>query len=335
VWTEGVVALLRGKFVCVALDARKERGEYKDADGDFVRATQCVTVTASGSVCVVTAGARALGPYGSPGTGMEAWLRAKLKEWDALPASERAPGAVSVPKAEGVDPKRAALAMPAGSLVVRVLNRHLGRGADGALRYAAAEDYLPGMGKADVERFAMAQNDFMWIPEKEAQALVPAEPVKGARAAAPASFALRLFRFHLDPARGFTEGANFGNSTAASGRVEIAVEEVTDAKLVLSLEGWADLKQAGREEPSTYRPALRGILEVDRARKAFTRFDLVALGDASGLPCDANGKVAFRKGVYPVGIAFELVAQPTTAERLHPRGARDNPSAYLEPRERR
>ncbi len=34
----------------MALDARKERGEYKDADGDFVRATGCVTVTASGSV---------------------------------------------------------------------------------------------------------------------------------------------------------------------------------------------------------------------------------------------------------------------------------------------
>jgi hypothetical protein len=67
----------------------------------------------------------------------------------------------------------------------------------------------------------------------------------------------------------------------------------------------------------------------------FTRFDVVALGTASGLPCDANGKVAFRKGAFPVGVAFELVANPTPAERLHPRGARDNPAAYLEPKEKR
>lgn len=334
-WTEEVVQLLREKFVCVALDARKERGEFKDADGDFVRATGCVTVTASGSVCVVTAGARALGPYGSPGTGMEKWLQSKLKAWNELPESERAPGAVTVPKAESIDPKRAALAMPPGTLVVRVLNRHLGREQDGALRYAAAEDYLPGMGKADVERFAMAQNDFMWIPEKEWQALLPSEPKTGERVPVPPSFVLRLFRFHLDPARGFTEGANFTASGTGAGRVTLTVQDVTADKVVLALEGFADLKQSGRDEPSTYRPALRGLLEIDRTRKAFTRFDLVALGDASGLPTDANGKVAFRKGVYPVGIAFELVANPTLAERLYPRGARDNPAAYLEPREKR
>ena len=78
--------------------------------------------------------------------------------------------------------------------------------------------------------------------------------------------------------------------------------------------------------------AIRGRLEYDRARKAFTRFDLVALGKASGMPTDANGKVIIRAGAYPVGIAFELVADPTPAERLHPRGARDNPAAYLMPR---
>jgi hypothetical protein len=36
-----------------------------------------------------------------------------------------------------------------------------------------------------------------------------------------------------------------------------------------------------------------------------------------------------------LAIAFELVSNPTAADRLHPRGARDNPAAYLEPREKR
>lgn len=316
----------------MALDARKERGEYKDADGDFVRATNSVTVTASGSVAVVTAGGRALGPYGSPGREMEKWLQSKLKEWAALPESERAPGAVTVPRPEGVDPRRAALAMPPGTMVVRVFNRHLGREKDGSLRYVLAEDYLPGSSKADVERFAMAQNDFMWVPEKEWRALVPAEPRAGDPHPVPAPFALRLFRFHLDPCRGFTEGAAFTRSRADAGRLALKVREVTAEKIVLSLEGCAALKEPGREEPSTYDPALLGTLEYDRSRKAFTRFDLVALGDASGLPRDANGVITPRKGPYPLGIAFELVAAPTPAERLHPRGARENPAAYLQPK---
>ncbi len=319
----------------MALDARKERGEYKDADGDFVRATGCVTVTASGSVCVVTAGGKALGPYSGPGPGMEKWLHAKLQAWEALPPAERKPGAVTVARSETLDPRRAALTLPPGTLVVRVFNRHLGWDRDRTLRYAVAEDFLPGAGKAEIERYAMAQNDFLWVPEKEWQALLPAEPRQGANHPVPASFVLRLFRFHLDPARGFTEGLNFAASRSDAGRLTLTVVEVTQDRLLLMLEGKADLKQPGRDEPATYQPALRGYLEYDRPKKRFTRFDILALGVASGLPCDANGKVAFRKGAYPVGIAFELVANPTAAERLHPRGARDNPAAYLNPQEKR
>jgi hypothetical protein len=319
----------------VALDARKERGEYKDADGDFVRATGCVTVTASGSVCVVTAGAKALGPYTGPGPGMEKWLHARLKAWEALPEAERRPGTLTAPRSEAVDPRRAALKLPPGALVVRVFNRHLGWNNDGSLRYAVAGDYLPGASKAEVERYAMAQNDFLWLPEKECRALVPAEPRQGASHPVPVSFVLRLLRFHLDPARGFTEGANFTAARSDAARLTLTVQEATPERVLMSLEGKADLKQAGREEPATYRPALLGYLEYDRRKKTFVRFDLLALGTASGLPCDANGKVAFRKGAYPVGIAFELVANPTTAEQLHPRGARDNPAVYLHPQEKR
>jgi hypothetical protein len=299
-----------------------------------VRATNCVTVTASGSVCVVTAGAKALGPYGGPGQGMEKWLQGQLKAWEALPEAERKPGGVVVPPSTNLDPKRAALALPPNALVLRVFNRHLGWEQDKSLRYAVAEDYLPGASKAEVERYAMAQNDFMWIPEKEWQALAPTEPRKGASVPVPASFALRLFRSHLDPARGFTEGANFTSTRADAGQLTLKVEDVTAEKVTLVLEGKAELKQNGRDEPATYQPALLGYLTYDRAKQTFTRFDLVALGTASGLPTDANGKVAFRKGAYPVGIAFELVTNPTAAEKLHPRGARDNPAAYLNPKEK-
>jgi len=208
------------------------------------------------------------------------------------------------------------------------------RGPDGALRYAVGEDYLPGASKADLERYAMAQNDFMWIPEKEWQGLVPPDPKVGDRHAVPTSFLLRLLRFHLDPARGFTEGANFTRSTSAHGSLDLVVEDVTAGTLRLALEGKAELGQPERDEPATYRPALRGRIDVDRARGVLTRFELLALGDASGLPRDANGKLAFRVGSYPVGIAFDLLTAPTPAERLHPRGARDGPAGYLEPKDK-
>jgi hypothetical protein len=318
----------------VALDARKERGEYKDADGDFVRATSCVTVTASGSVCVVTAGGKSLGPYTGPGPGMDKWLGARLKAWNALPETERTPDARKMPKSESVDPKRAALALPEGALVIRVFNRHLGWNDDKSLRYVTASDYLKGADKASIERFGMAQNDFMWVPQKEWQALIPAEPKKGASQAVPTSLALRLFRYHLDPCRGFSEGAAFTASRSDAGRLTLAVRDVSDKKLTLRLEGSARLQQKGREGMAYYEPSLLGYVEYDRTKQAITRFDLLALGTASGLPTDANGVVTPRKGPYPLGIAFELVAHPTGADRLHPRGARDNVAAYLNPRDK-
>ncbi len=318
--------------MCVAVDARKESAQYHDADSDFIRAARCVTTTAAGSVCVVTAGGRRLTAVSAPTQGMPQFLQAGLQAWAKLPEAERKPEAVAVGGAERVDPRRAALALPPGCLVVRVFNRHLGREPNGELRYAVRADYAPGTSQAQAERYAEAQNDFMWVPEKEWRGLVPPEPRAGDRRGAPEAFALRLFRFHLDPCRGFSEGAAFTNSRPDAGRLTVTVQEVTPRRLLLRLEGSAHLKQAGRDEPSTYEPALLGYLEYDRKRQAFTRFDLVALGTASGLPRDANGVVTPRKGPYPLGIAFELVPNPTTAERLYPRGARDDPAAYLGPK---
>ena len=135
------------------------------------------------------------------------------------------------------------------------------------------------------------------------------------------------------------EGANFHQRIADAdfGRLTLTVQNVTEDRLLLLLEGTADLKQWGRDEPASYQPALRGYLEYDRRKNAFTRLDMLALGTASGLPCVtpmARSRVP-QGEAYPVGIAFELVANPTPAERLHPRGARDNPAAYLDPREKR
>lgn len=326
------MSLLKEKFVCVAVDARKERGEYHDADGDFVRATGCVTVTASGSVCVVTASGKTLGPYGSPGSGMAKWLREQLAVWDKLPAAERAPGAVRVPTPDQVDPKRAALTLPNGALVVRVFNRHLGWNDDRSLRYVRASDYLPGSSRTDIERYGMAQNDFFWITAAEWKALIPSAPTLGQAVELPPSLVLRLYRFHLDPCRGFTEGTAFTRTKADAGRMSLTVDAVTPEKVTLRLAGHVKLREPGRHGDATFEPALAGVIEVDRTRSTITRFDLVALGTALNLPTDANGVITPRRGEYPLGISFELVPRPSSAEHLPPRGARDNVKAYLEPK---
>lgn len=288
-------------------------------------------MTASGSVCVVTAGAKALGPYGGPGRGMEKWLTDQLGKFEKLPESERAPGAVKVDASGKIDPKRAALKLPEDALIVRVFNRHLGWNEDRSLRYVAASDYVSGTSAVEAERFAMAQNDFMWIPAREWQAFVPVTPHKGQSVPIPESFALRLYRHHLDPCRGFSEGAAFRSTKPDAGRLSLTVQEVKDQKISLRLEGSVRLEQGGKEGKAYYEPALLGFLEYDRGKKAFSRFDLLALGVASGLPTDANGVVTPRKGEYPLGIAFELVTRPTAADHLHPRGARDDVAGYLDP----
>jgi hypothetical protein len=50
---------------------------------------------------------------------------------------------------------------------------------------------------------------------------------------------------------------------------------------------------------------------------------MIALGDVLNTPRGV------RPGLHPLGIAFELVPDPTAAERVVPRGGRDDVDRYL------
>ena len=75
-------------------------------------------------------------------------------------------------------------------------------------------------------------------------------------------------------------------------------------------------------------PSLLGYIAFDPAKNVVTRFDMVALGNVSGRPLNENN-MGERPGSNPLGVAFELVVNPTPADLLFPRGARDNSAAYL------
>jgi hypothetical protein len=77
-----------------------------------------------------------------------------------------------------------------------------------------------------------------------------------------------------------------------------------------------------------YKPRVLGYLAYDPAKKVFTRFDIVAVGELRGRPT-AENVMGERLGVEnPLGIAFELVTDPKPADYLHPKGLINSGSQY-------
>jgi hypothetical protein len=315
---------LKDRFVLASVDARHARSR-EDWVGDFVRDTRCVTFTAAGRKCVVTAGGKVLGDIHNIQSLEKAWAA-----WNALPAAERTPGAVQIGDGGTLD---RAYEPPPSALVVRTYTRQLERSADGSLRYTEPEDYpqaeppgtRSGSPRRQADRFREAGHDFMWVPESEWRAMILAEPQVGDRGAVSELFKLRVLRYHLDPERGLGEAQWFTRAEADDGDLEWVVESVTPETVRLRLEGSAKLRrEGGRHGPTAYAPSLLGYLEYDPRRRRVTDFKMIALGDVLNTPRGV------RPGLHPLGIAFELVTDPSPAERVVPRGGRDDLQRYLD-----
>jgi hypothetical protein len=329
--------LVKQKFVTVAVDARSR--DFQDAEGEFVRTSNCVPegAVASGAVQLMTASGKLLerGEMSADKKTFQASLERALKTWAALPLAERKPGAVKVPDRGTVDPKRAAgERRPDSALIVRVYNRQLGQNAKGELRYTVASDYVPAIHQAYppsswAARFAEAAHDTMWVTQSEWKAMMPANPRKDQKINVPTSLCERLFRFHLDPARGYGESNNFANVTAKAGKLQLTVEEVGSNEVRMRLDGHADL-QASQYMGTTivYQPRLLGYLAYDPTKKVFTRFDVVALGDVRGKPVGENAMGQRLGDTNLLGIAFELVTDPKPADYLSPRGLRNDGGSF-------
>jgi hypothetical protein len=290
----------------------------------MIRKTDSVTITASGKTSVITASGKKLGDVAWGGEKQRLQSLDKIqKAWQALPEEERKPG-LKVDYG-AVDLKKPLVDPPANVLIVRVFNRMFERDADGKLRYTESDDFAEGEGRNGATRLRESAQDMMWIPENEWKALIPENPQKAQSFPAPVPFVLRLFKYHLDPERGLGEGVTFGGAKADAGKIILIVEEVMLQTVRLRLEGSAKLVQGRPDGKQTiYEPALLGALTYDSRAKAFTKFDLIALGDVTNTPRGV------RPGAHPLGIAFELVRQPTVAERVVPRGGRDDVQRYLQ-----
>jgi len=341
---------VKTEFVPLAINGRTRT--FDDDESRFLEKADC---GGQGRIDIITASgkfvARGELQVGNPRTHLASLERA-LKAWAALPESERKPGAIQVPERGPFDPRRnAAKGPPKGTLIVRVYNRQLERTSKGEYRHTMPADYIPALRDPKVvgsdqatALWTQPANDYLWITQAEARAMMPKDAKPGERIEVPASLCQRIFRFHLDPSRGLSENNNFGHVTAAAGKLQLTVEAVGGAEVRLRLDGYANLHNPrsglktylspGIKEhsknlriPLDYDPRLLGYLAYHPAKKVLSRLDIVALGEVRGRP---NGEniLAERVGdANPLGIAFELVTDPRPADFLPPRAARDEAAA--------
>lgn len=331
-WNDATIKLVKENFIAAAVPTWTARA--KGPEGEFLRqaGVDKQWVTSSGYMTCVSPSGKMLGYEPS---------KKALEAFHKLPESERKPGVVAVP-----DLKADELLIPSppkGGLVLKVHARFLTREKDD-LRPARVEDF-PLMGDKPEDRnpwrlFLHPNTEYLWMTADEAKSLVPADPKVGDRHAVPAPLVDRLARFHLTPRRATTsEGGILGKKDVQAARADLLVEEATADKLRLRLVGEVHTGTTFDAAKATtpngplgfgYQTPLHGILEYDRKKDRFTRFDVVAPGEVWGRWGDANGKSLFaeRPGSTPFGFALELARGDSPTERIPPGG---NP-AYIGPR---
>jgi hypothetical protein len=240
---------------------------------------------------------------------VEALLRRGLRSWNELPAEARRPGAVAVPE-PALDPGFHR-PVPAGALVLREYQRGLKRDA---------------AGKLSVHEFTFhdtpvwSQRDRAWILEPEWKAMIPAKAAAGDVVEIPPTVVRRLLRYHfVEALRG--EAGAWAPEQIRAATLKLTVDSATDAQLRLRLEG--AVKLSSEPDVAASKVGLdgtvSGILEVDRANKTFTRFDLAFIADAWGALNPHNGNS--REGRNPVGFWFEL-GTGADVDRVPPQASR-------------
>ena len=324
-WNDETIALIRTHFVAASVPTWVCRTD--SPEGRYLRSANIHKqwVTSSGYMSCISASGKPLGRQPS------AEVVAAFKK---LPEAERKPGSIVVAElksGEAVTPSP-----PEGGLILKVHARFLARGNDGQLRHARTTDFPLMRGKPTVmrlwQRFLQPNTEYMWWTCDEWQAIVPSDPVTGNKLAVDAAVVERMARFHLTPQRATTsEGGIRSKRSVKATRLELIVKAVTPKQIRMELTGFvhwgSDYDNPKATTPNGplgqgFATPLYGRLEYDRAKKEFTRFDIVAPGDVWGRWGDANGKSMYveRPGRSPFGFAFELATDNSPSERIPPGG---------------
>jgi hypothetical protein len=236
-----------------------------------------------------------------------------LEKWKALPAEKRRPGAIKVEDLPADGP-RAQLPspMPPGALVLKTFIRPIKRHS-GNITPLRLDTLVCGWASHDVPR------EGTWVLEPEWQALVPAAPRKGDWVSVPRSLRDRIVRFHL--ADWYRYGKPWLPEEVRSATLTALVAAVSQDEVHLRLEGKALIANNPEVAKSTrgYEGNLHGRLSYHRTKKTFTRFDLIAVGDAWWTDAPGHGALKKNLGRHSIGMAFELAPPRSGFSRLAPR----------------
>jgi hypothetical protein len=247
-------------------------------------------------------------------------------KWKQMPRSQRKPGAypikklTSVPK--GAPPERP----PAGTLVVRTFQRNLRQGARGRY-YQLTKEHTKHWPR-DIQWYPQYNDSFadvMWLSEGEWKSLIPAHPRKGDQFPLPNAVKKRLLLWHLTN-RTFCVGMPWLEKDIQSENLSLQVTKVSpvlrlrlQGSVLLEMKGTPeDLKIAWGRTKHGYDARVLGFLDYDPAKKAFTRFDGVAIGDYWGGDCE--GGRHSKVGRLPLGISFELATGDSLVDSNLPCG---------------
>jgi hypothetical protein len=314
----------------------------EDAEGKFARDSKMFLTGSSGGVSFLTASGKRLGKNHLHGV-KAAVIQEALDAWSKLPDDERRPGAVTVGDKGPIDIKHATVEPPPGTLIIKVFGRYLAPDSKNDLRSTTLLKDFPGI-EEPATRFpghfeynSEANPDFLWLTEAEWRTLVPANPRKGDQFPLPDAILKRMCWHHLLPNSMTGRTGDTWGSVGPRGQhgirakeANLTVEEVSADHLRLSLRGFVHLGNAFDPKATPpksskecldvlgYEARMRGDLVFDVAKKAFTRFDLVVLGDMYGEAIEKTW--FFRPGRNPVGFAFELSSGTSPADRSPPRG---------------
>lgn len=318
--------MVKEHFVPVALNLQVEASR-KDARGDFFRQINKPPFAetnkvpyftgASGRIHGMTASGKFLCAHTPGSICRDCNPATALQRWRDLPERERVPGAALVGSSGMVDSK--VPTPPPGALILQVFESRLTGDLKGELRRRQKHEtfswgeYEPG-------------RDQIWLSEAEWKTLVPPDRKKGKRFPLPAGVARRMIARLTDWSE--ANGARWEPQHVRSQDLTLTVEDVSATTVRLRLEGAVRLAHDAPKEGVSYHPALRplhhedpkafarfdgqvlGFLTYDVDRSAFTRFDVVALGEYVG-PLLNSYRNEDRQTFYlikpcPLGVSFEI-----------------------------
>lgn len=231
------------------------------------------------------------------------FIREAINKWDALPASEKKPGAVLVPPldATALDPKYHA-EIPEGGFALVASERILKRDKNNHLTQCSAGDQ-------DHEWGHLAAIDRMWIQKSEWDDLKKLG-LSGTPSLLPDRLARRLARFHLiDYTRG--EPTFWNNENIK--KLDLSVKKVSNTAFEISGSVLISNEERG------FDASLLGKIEVKTPDAAFpSRFDMVVIGEHWG---DGQYTRGSRPGKSPLGIAFQLADPNKPEDRIRPQAS--------------